>query len=57
MGSTPTLSASIKETDMFIRSLPRRFFLIVFTPLGLLLSLLPGYHGPREWFEFFENEW
>lgn len=42
---------------MFVRSLSRRFLLIVFTPIGLLLSLLPGYHGPREWFEFFQNEW
>ncbi len=42
---------------MFFRKLPRRILLIVVTPFGLLLSFFPGFHGPREWFEFFVNEW
>lgn len=26
--------------------------LVLLTPFGLVLSLMPGYHGPKEWFEF-----
>jgi hypothetical protein len=40
----------------FLRKTALFLLFVLLTPFGLILSFMPGFNGPKEWFEFTWDE-